>query len=209
MRPPRAFLVNAAGYERAKMRSTAYTASHIPGRIRLKIPHAKHNARVLEAIAESTRTLSGVQSVEHNPTTGSLLIHYDPQLNGNFEKQLAEHGASTRHFSLQPSQPQASGRRPSRRQSEAAKTISHFFTSVDDEVRYVTDNYLDLKVLLPLAAIGVGITTFAREGSRVTPIWLTLGIFAFSSFLSLHSVVGSPAEEAVAEEAMLLDGLVQ
>ncbi len=189
------------------MRRSAYTASHLPGRIRLRILGAKHDAQLMEEIAQDIVALSGVEGVQLNLATGSLLIHYAADLYRDFENTLTERGNATRQFSLEQPQLRRSSRHPSHKSSELGKAVTRLFATLDDEIRYATDNQLDLKVLVPLIAMALGIATIPRSGSRATPLWLTLAIFAFSSFLGLHGATESPAEQV--EEALVLNGLVQ
>jgi hypothetical protein len=104
-------------------------------------------------------------------------------------------GDSNLRVSIRASRPGVPPRRALRRArsepSAAAKAITSFFKSLDREIRQATDNELDLKLLLPLAAGALGLVAFERKAA--TPLWLTLLIFAFHSFLTLHGV-------AVAEE---------
>ena len=51
----------------------------VPGRMRLKIPSAKGNARLAEAIGEALARLEGVESVCARPLTGSVLVTYSPE----------------------------------------------------------------------------------------------------------------------------------
>jgi hypothetical protein len=170
------------------MRPEAYVAHHIPGRLRIRIPGAKYNSELLEEIKQTTRGLPNVLDVECNPLTGSLLIWYRPAAHRTFEKTLAQSLDSAVPFSLQT--PATQNRARSRRRNEKYRP-SHVATAVidaanelDQEIRYATNDQLDLRVLLPFVAAGVGI--LALRTTRVTPLWLTLLIFAFSSFLGLH-----------------------
>ncbi len=54
-------------------------ASFVDGRVRLRHNVLK-NADIMLQIDAFVRTLSGVLSVEGNVRTGSLLIHYDPEI---------------------------------------------------------------------------------------------------------------------------------
>jgi hypothetical protein len=187
------------------MRRVAYTLSHVPGRIRINIPDSKHDAPLLQSVKQAIANIPGVREVEPNTTTGSVLMHYDAQRYRDFENDLRNCGKGAGLFALEEPRPWVSPRRGSRRSSEAGKAITRVFTSVDDDIRYATNNQLDLKVLLPLAAAGVGALQVSRSGWTATPLWLTLVIFAFSSFASLHSV--DESTEETAEEALLVDGL--
>lgn len=50
---------------------------HLPGRLRVKSPHLKGDARRADAARTHVGSLEGVLSAEANPLTGSLLISYD------------------------------------------------------------------------------------------------------------------------------------
>lgn len=49
---------------------------HIPGRIRVRIPALKANAKAAQKLQIEMRQLPGVTSVEVNLLTGSVLVHY-------------------------------------------------------------------------------------------------------------------------------------
>jgi hypothetical protein len=52
---------------------------HIPGRLRVKSPRLKSNAREGAAIKSSLLALDGVGSAETNTVTGSVTVSYDPE----------------------------------------------------------------------------------------------------------------------------------
>lgn len=171
-----------------KMKPKAYIAHHIPGRVRVRIPHAKGNPELLQKIAQLALAVPGVETAECNPLTGSLLIRYAPDAHRDFEERLATHGNGDAWFSLQPSpgngrSDPAKGSR--RKHSAAASGVFGYFRELDEAVKAATDNQLDLKVILPLGVALVAM--FALRGRASTPLWLTLMIFAFSSFLGLHA----------------------
>jgi hypothetical protein len=51
----------------------------VPGRLRLKLPALKGSRQVAERLAGTTRSLPGVTDATANPTTGSLLVLFDPR----------------------------------------------------------------------------------------------------------------------------------
>jgi hypothetical protein len=79
--------------------------------------------------------------------------------------------------------------------SIAARRVDSFFKQVDHDIRMATDNEVDLKFILPLGMAILGVVTLRY--SSATPLWLTLLIFAFNSFLGLHAP--TPAELGVTE----------
>jgi len=132
-----------------------------------------------------------------------MLIHYSPRAHESVPAFLSPNGGPTTPFSLDPPDAARSAakvrrRAPRRREHSAgARAVMGFFGELDDAIRDATGNTLDLKVLIPLVAGVLGIVLLPR--TRSTPLWLTLMIFAFSSFLMLHEP-GTPEAE-VAELA--------
>jgi hypothetical protein len=59
------------------------------------------------------------------------------------------------------------------------------------QIRQATDNKLDLAVLVPLVSAALALSK--RTSAQGTPIWVTLAMFAFQSFVSLN---GTP-EQAI------------
>jgi hypothetical protein len=189
------------------MRPAAYIAHHIPGRIRIRIPAAKRNSQLLSQVGEKLAKVSGVESVESSALTGSVLIRYDPELHGKLVRILNGPGESAMPFELTaqkapPARPRArSRRRKSRRRSHVAEAVSDLFTEFDDAIRDATDNELDLKVLLPVVAAAFGLWVLPRAAS--TPLWLTLMIFSFHSFMSLNAGDSFGLEAIEASEELL------
>ena len=55
----------------------------------------------------------------------------------------------------------------------------------DVGLKRATDNNADLKVLAPL---GLAVYAFLELGfEAATPVWLTLGVFSFNHFVTLHT----------------------
>lgn len=52
---------------------------HVPGRMRVKTPILKRNDMRARAVQELVTAQSGVNTVDVNTITGSLVIHYDPK----------------------------------------------------------------------------------------------------------------------------------
>jgi hypothetical protein len=181
----------------------AYVAHVIPGRLRLKIPAAKGRPELLQHIASVVGSASNIKSVECNPVTGSVVICYAPAAYKNLEALGSILGESTVPISMRASHPAAAAlprrvRRQQRKEpSAAAQAITSFFNGLDQDIREATDNEVDLKVLLPLGAGALGLV--ALGGKAATPLWVTLLIFAFHSFLTLHSV----AEAGEADELLM------
>ncbi len=176
------------------MRHSARAVHHVRGRIRLKIPSLKGNARLLDEIKQTIAGLHGVKEVEINAATGSVVVRYDPVLHESFHEQLADHAGNVSAFVLVPPELSEVDELAKKieqeaqflsQHSEAARTIVDGFRKLDRAIKFSTNNTVDLKVLLPLGLAVYSLVEIGLEAS--TPLWVTLGIFSFNSFLTLHA----------------------
>jgi hypothetical protein len=166
---------------------------HIPGRMRIKVPKAKGNLKLLEELQKSVSTMPGVSSAEINSVTGSILLHYDEARHESFEDEICKHGDANKLFSVGPPELTEADEIASKIESEAeflsehsdtARSVVNFFKYLNETVKRATGNSLDLKVLLPLGLAIYVVTT--EEPMTSTPMWVTLAIFSFNSFVGLH-----------------------
>lgn len=180
---------------------SARVVHHVKGRIRVKLHGAKGNRRLLESVQQSLSPVAGVRHVDVNSATGSIVVHYDETMHPDFAETLANHGESEGLFSLEPaelSEVDAISNKLQReaqflaQHSDVAKSAVNFVSQIDQALKKATDNTVDLKVLLPL---GLAIYAFLElESDITTPLWVTLGIFSFNSFVSLHHPGGHHVE---------------
>src|SRR2546429_6784768 len=82
------------------MVNCARVMHHVPGRIRMKMPHAKGNEHLLAKIKEFLSPLPGVKDVEVNPITGSVIVYYNAALYDNFQQALDKYSERAKLFSL-------------------------------------------------------------------------------------------------------------
>jgi hypothetical protein len=194
------------------MAHTAHVVHHVRGRIRLKMPNAKGDLRALQEIKELIAPMHGVRTVEIKPATGSIVVHYDSKVHDDFEGHLAGHGESSGVYSVAASEPpeltevdeiarkiEAEAQFLSEH-SDTAKSVVNFFSLMNREIKRATNNSVDLKVLLPL---GLAVYSMVEVGiDTSTPMWVTLGIFSFNSFVSLHS---NPAKVTTRSDELIVD----
>jgi heavy-metal-associated domain-containing protein len=167
----------------------AYVHHYVPGRLRLKIPAVKGEAAELRDISSAIAKAPGINQVEYNPITGSILIEYSPAYYKNLNALESGLSGSVTQIVLNNNSRHArvGTQHPPRKygRSMAARRVDSLFKQLDDEVRTATENEIDLKFILPF---GVGILgVLALRHSATTPLWLTLMIFAFNAFLGLHA----------------------
>jgi hypothetical protein len=171
----------------------AKVVHNVRGRMRIKIPAAKRKPHLLKHIRESVAAVSGVHEVHVRSAANSLVVHYRGASPAEFWEMLAEHGRFTDLFDLAPPEiaemdllvrdvEREAEHLASR--SELARSIVDAAKSLNSAVKRATDNNVDLKVLVPLGLAIYTLLEFDAEAS--TPLWVTLGIFSFTSFVSLH-----------------------
>lgn len=166
----------------------AYVQHSLPGRLRLRVPAAKGEEHELREISSAIAKTEGIDHVEYNPITGSILIQYSPERYSSLQALESGLSGSAAPISVNNSYPSHDGsQRPryQRGRSVAAKRVDTFFRQVDHEIRIASDNEIDLKFILPFGVAVLGL--LALRYSSATPLWLTLLIFAFNAFLGLHA----------------------
>jgi len=170
----------------ARGRLTAHVASHTPGRLRLRVPAAAREPAAMQALhAHLTATL-GPGHAQVNPTTGSVLVHYDRQTHSSADiARMVEDvctmvGESVRDIGLEAPE-EGSG------SSSTSVRIVDAMTDLDRQLSLLTGRKIDLKLLFPLALGGIGLWRAARSGLGITevPAYVLLW-YAFDSFWKFH-----------------------
>lgn len=184
------------------MSHRAKVVHSIAGRMRVKIPAGKRNPHVLRNIKHSLAPIRGIHEIAAEPVTGSLTIHYSGYSPEHFRETLAEHGRATGLYDLAPPELTEVDKLAAGIQQEAdflasrselARSIVNTTKSLDVALKKATNNNVDLKVLLPLVLAAYTVFEYGAEAS--TPLWVTLGIFSFNSFVALHPPLPEPPEE--------------
>ena len=170
-------------------------AHQVPGRIRMKIPAGKGNPELLEQIKQTFGIIPGIEQIIVNPTTGSVVLHYDEDRHDQFHGDLSQHLPN--------------GHRPPSNEideiarkfedeaeflaehSQVARAVVDFFKDVDRRVKAASGNIIDLKILLAVGIIGF--TVLEVGAGAATPVWVTLVIFSLNHFIEMHPP-GSKAE---------------
>lgn len=162
----------------------ATVVHHVPGRVRVRIPHARHNAALLTQIRDFVCDLHGVRQVDINAYTGSIVVHYAPEAEQDLRRLLPGDGGGEIGEIEAEAEFLAA-------HSKTALAIFNFFKGLDDGVRQATGNAVDLKVLAPAA---LALWAFFKAGSEIsTPLWVTLAIFSINAFVTLHSTTSAQA----------------
>jgi len=167
-------------------------AHQVPGRVRMKFPHAKGNPELLQEIAQSFAAIPGIQGITVNPTTGSVVMHYDTERHDEFHDHFHEHhGAHASNYRPPATEIDELARKIEdeaeflARHSESARLVVDFFHKVDREIRSATGNNVDLKIVF--AAGVIGFTVMEVGAAAATPVWVTLSLFAMNHVIEMHA----------------------
>ncbi|MBR0799733.1 hypothetical protein JQ615_30615 [Bradyrhizobium jicamae] len=175
-------------------------AHQVPGRIRIKVPSAKENPELLEQIKQTFNVIPGIEQVTVNPTTGSVVLHYDTERHDEFHGRLQHHTGG--HHKPPSDEIDALASKIEQEaeylaeHSHAARVIVDFFKDFDKGIKVATGNVVDLKILL---ATGIaGFTIFEVGASAATPVWVTLAVFALNHMIQANLPKEDEAEPAPA-----------
>jgi hypothetical protein len=174
-------------------------AHQVPGRIRLKIPSAKGNADLLEQIKDTFGVIPGVENIDINPMTGSVVLFYDVDRHDEFHGAFQEqHGGRAAEQHRPPNSEIDDLADKIEREAEfladhshAARLVVDFFKQVDRQIKIASGNTIDLKIVLAVAIIGF--TVFEVGAGAATPVWVTLVIFSLNHFIEMHALAPTPS----------------
>jgi len=172
----------------------ARVASHVPGRLRVKLGPASRDAGVLDGIARRLKSHDGIHHVSVNPPSGSVTVHYDSQRHHERGVVAMFEDCECIFVNLE-----------SMKESPALEANPGFLAAVDDlnaRLSAAIGIPLDLKILLPVSFLGAGIWSIARRGLMVEalPGWLFLWL-ALDSFVKLHPSTAPAAQRVSTDRA--------
>src|SRR5215813_9625208 len=117
-------------------------AHQVPGRVRMKFPGAKGNPELLQQIAQTFAAIPGIEDITVNPTTGSLVMHYDTDQHDEFHDHFhRHHGGRASNYRPPTTEIDELTRKIEAeaeflaRNSESARAVVDFFKKVDREIR--------------------------------------------------------------------------
>ena len=140
---------------------------------------------MLRRISDHARRMPGVTSAQFNPATGSVLITSAEHVTIDAAK-LAE-ALSGPDMPMKVIDLIAEAIAPPGKRSEASEALTNLLQEADVFVRTATHNKLDLRLLLPLGA-AAGALGYLGKTESSTPLWITLAIFAVTSFTALQNL---------------------
>jgi Heavy metal associated domain 2 len=172
-------------------------AHQVPGRIRMKVPSIKTNPELAEQIKQTFSVIPGIEQVTINPTTGSIVLHYDQDRHDELHPHLHHHTGG--HYKPPTNEIDALANKIEQEaeylaeHSHTAKVVVDFFRDFDHQIKIASGNVVDLKIVL--AAGIAGFTIFEVGASAATPVWVTLAIFALNHMIQANMTNQENSEE--------------
>lgn len=149
------------------MLPSAYISHRTTGRLRVKIPSRKGDRSYLLSLKERFSGLKGIEAVEINPLTGSVLI-----VHSSDERTIAGYAAVNSLFILQGLDSSPAG---------LQQRISKAFGSVNSQLKTATSGEIDMGGLAFLVLLGFGIYQISMGNLTALPwyaaFWYALNIF--------------------------------
>ncbi len=177
----------------SKAAHRAHIAHHVPGRLRLRIPGAKQNLEFLQQVESAVVRLPDVHRVDVRPSTGSVVIEYQPNDPVAFVQRTIDVVAESGLLAFaSPGFAEAERLLAALEEdaeflaehSLAARSLIDLLKDLNQHVKGATHNLLDLRLLLPVG-LGVYSSVFIKK-NQPSPLWVTLLIFSINSFVNLH-----------------------
>ena len=171
---------NISTHHNGRMRGVTH---HVPHRTRYKLASHHRNDEIVNQLHKSLNKVTGVNKIEYNDRTGSLLVHHDEipgivnTLGSVFDEiafDLFEEIANE-EIAIAPGT------------SLFAYLIGKRFAGVNNYLAHKTSNYFDLKMLLPLLFLGAGFYQISKEKGTFgqVPAWV-LFYYAYDAYIKFH-----------------------
>jgi hypothetical protein len=165
-------------------------AHQVPGRLRIKIPAGKGNPELLKQISETFGVIPGIEQITVNPTTGSIVLHYDADRHDEFHGTFQHHyGAYSQDHPPRTEIDDLTCRIEDEAEflaghSRSARAVVDFVKKVDRDIKTATNNTIELKIVFAVGIIGF--TVLEVGAMAATPVWVTLGIFTLNHLIEMH-----------------------
>jgi hypothetical protein len=178
------------------------TVAHaLPGRVRLKIPRVKANPKLARQAQEKLSRVPGIQRVEANPATGSLLILYDLALLASVEALGPLGEIFTELFPEVALEELVAGLQELMAAGDAAEATGGLLGGLNTVSNPGLTRNFNLNLLLPLTLFFLGGRSLFSSKEMSFPAWYDYLWFGFSTFLMLNRrwVEGTPESATVSK----------
>ncbi|MGC1955684.1 MAG: HMA2 domain-containing protein [Gammaproteobacteria bacterium] len=147
---------------------SAHIAHMLPDRVRIRIPEKRHDAGYFASLASAFGVLPGIEGVEVNASTASLLLH-QRAVSAERIGEFAEQRALFRMIAPRDEVIPLSAR------------LADGLQVLDARIRAYSEGRLDFWGAVFLLTVGISITQFAKgniSAPASTLLWYALGTFA-------------------------------
>ena len=159
-------------------------ASSTPGRLRLRLYHPKSHSDLMRRVKTSLSDRPGIQDVDANHSTGSVIIRYDTAKHSHDSVLAMLHDIGVILHDVMVG---GGSVLPDTNQCTVAIQISNAISDIDRRVFQLTGGKMDLKLIIPLAIGALGIRQILREGVGISHIpGCVLLWYAVDIFYKLH-----------------------
>lgn len=168
-----------------KTEALGKVASATPGRVRIRLHRSTRQPHRVRQIHAHVEGQAGVTRVETNPSTGSVVVHYD-QNAVSFDEVLGmfrDVGVVVQ--SLGELEVEEAGPIPG--QSATSVRVIDAVDDIDRRLSHLTGHKFDLRVLFPIGLFAIGLRQVFVEGLGVTQVpGYVLLWYAFDTFWKFH-----------------------
>ena len=165
----------------------------MPGRIRFKVSGAKGKRDFFQHVDRVATSVDGVRRVSTSPVNESVIVHYDKNDYGT--EQRLKDAFHTECALLSIAVPEAgvmeeliytaeSGADYLAKHSRVAASLVNAVKLINQELKGVTNNMVDLRLLLPLVFVGYDLFFVDREKNPLA--WTMLLLGSFQTFVTLN-----------------------
>ena len=165
-------------------------ASHTPGRLRVRVHRSHRDPHVLHELASQLEDQPGIDHVDVNAGTGSVLVHYDHMTSSRDDVVGCLEDVGLVIGSILEAGgdevPDLSGGDDSGH-STTAKGVVDTLNDLDQRLSRMTGRKVDLKLLFPVALGAFGIRSAIVNGFGVSEVPAYILIwYAFDTFWKFH-----------------------
>jgi Heavy metal associated domain 2 len=159
----------------------AYISHSIPHRLRIKIPSKKGDTSFLASAKDAFVRLEGIEHVEINEVTGSILL-----LHTLSSGKIAEYAEGQHLFMIE-------GLKTYHKQTFVSRKISETFLDLNKKVTVSTKGFANIPDLAVLTLLGLSVLQISR-GNFMAPAWYAAMWYALNIFLKSQPSEGAAAE---------------
>lgn len=178
-------------------------AHHLPHRTRLRIPKSHRNEITIRKVEKAVLSVHGVKSVESRENTGSIIVQHDEKDNILQSIGDAIAKATPEIFEMLVEQEV--------KQVEDISLLAYLLGAgvsvLNREVARKTNNWFNLKVVLPASLLTAGVAKAVRDEGWLAemPAWVLI-YYAFDTYMKFHPMTPLKLEERMDDGGIHISG---